>query len=166
MRLNPRLALVAAVSIAALALAPASAIARDDDDHGDHQESSLLRSGLVGSTTPKAGGATVFDVVPGGAPWVTDDDSKVRVRRDGRIDVRVEGLVIPPPEGTGVNPVTTATATLYCNAKAADATELFALDGAGNGEVHDMLTLPDKCVAPVVLINPRGAVGTYIAASG
>jgi hypothetical protein len=184
MRLHPRLILIGAVAVAALVLSPVSAIAgdhgghddhgghgnnHDNDHHGDHRHhgNDLLRSGLVGSTPLARGGAAIFGVNPGGVPWVTDKGSSVRVRRDGRIDVRIEGLVIPPPDGTNTNPVPGITASLYCNAMLADATEpVTPLDTAGNGRIRANITIPDKCVAPVVLLNPNGNPATYIAASG
>jgi hypothetical protein len=184
MRLHPRLFLIGAVSVAALVLAPVSAIAGDGhgghddngghgnhhgDHHGDHRHhgQDLLRSGLAGSTPVARGGTAIFGVNPGGVPWVTDKGSSVRVRRDGRIDVRIEGLVIPPPDGTNTNPVPGITASLYCNATRADTTApVTPLDTAGDGRIRDTLTLPDTCVAPVVLLNPNGNLATYIAASG
>jgi hypothetical protein len=168
MRLNPRLALIGAISVAALALAPSSAVARDngDDHHGEHHHNgTLLKSGVVGST-PAPAGAVIFGVTPGGLPWVTDE-GKVRVRSDGRIDVRIEGLVIPTPPQNGTNPVPALTATLFCNGAAAAVTESFPLSVPdGDARFRGELMLPEVCVAPVVLFNPNGNAAAYIAASG
>jgi hypothetical protein len=165
MRPSPRFIVLAAMATAALAAAPASASALSTT-HGEHNGHVLLRSGLVGSTKPAEGGATIFGVVPGGADWVVDEGS-VRLRRDGRLDLKVEGLVIPTPPQNGTNPIDTVTASVYCNGVVADTTDPFPLSvPEGNGEVRAQLDLPDTCVAPVVLVHPRGILGTYIAATG
>lgn len=181
MRLHPRVIVIGAVSALALALTPGSAVAHDDDrgdrhrgdrhdgrhdDRGRGGHGDLLRSGLVGSTPTAQGGATIFGVAPGGVPWVVDEGS-VRVRRDGRLDLRVEGLVIPTPPQNGTNTVPAVTASLYCNAALADATELFPLSiPDGDARIRADLTLPETCVAPVVLLNPNGNAAAYIAATG
>jgi hypothetical protein len=173
MQLHPRLLVVGAACALALTLTPTSAFAHDDDGHGDDGgKGDLLRSGLVGSTRSADGGADIFTVKPGGAPWVVDEGT-VRVRRDGRLDVRIEGLVIPTPPQNGTNPVAAVTATLYCNAKAAAVTKPFPLSRPeGDGRIRADLMLPMTCVAPVVLLNPvnadfpNGNPGTYIAATG
>ena len=88
---------------------------------------------------------------------------ELRVRRDGRLDLRVEGLVIP---GVG-NPVASVMATLYCNGAAAATSAAFPLSPAGDARFRGSLMLPTTCVAPVVLINPAGGdQAVYIAATG
>src|SRR5690349_23700785 len=55
-------------------------------------------------------------VAAGGAPWVLRSGS-AEIGRKGRFQVRVRGLVIPPPTGNGTaGPVTTVSASLYCGA--------------------------------------------------
>jgi hypothetical protein len=163
MHLSRRLTLFAATCAVVVAVTPGIALAHGGDEEGDQV---LLRSGVVGSTKPAEGGATIFGVVPGGANWVVDE-GKITVRRDGRIDFRVEGLVIPTPPQNGTNPIESLTASVYCNAALADTTELFPLSTPeGDGHVRAQLTLPTTCVAPVVLLHPRGNLAVYIAASG
>jgi hypothetical protein len=164
MHLSRRLTLLAATCAVAVAVTPGIALAHGQG-HGTGDET-LLRSGLVGSTKPAEGGATIFGVAPGGANWVVDEGS-VKVRRDGRINLSVEGLVIPTPPQNGTNPIESLTASVYCNGAVADTTALFPLSVPdGDGHVRADLTLPDTCVAPVVLLHPRGNLTVYIAASG
>jgi hypothetical protein len=159
MHLSRRLTLLAATCAVAVAVTPGIALAHGDGGNGDE---TLLRSGLVGSTKPAEGGATIFGV----APWVVDEGS-VKVRRDGRINLSVEGLVIPTPPQNGTNPIESLSASVYCNGVVADTTALFPLSiPEGDGHVRADLTLPDTCVAPVVLLHPRGNLTVYIAASG
>jgi len=136
------------------------------DDGGDGRD--LLRSGLVGSTPPSSGGPTLFGVVPGGAPWVTDHESSVRIRQDGRVEVKIRGLVIP---GRG-NPVARVVATVVCNGGGvgnAVTTQAADLSPEGDGRIEDQVTLPSPCLAPALLVRPAAAppaIPPYIAANG
>jgi hypothetical protein len=93
------------------------------------------------------------------------------LRRDGRLDVVIRGLVIPvaPANGTP-GPVTTVNASLYCNGSSTPAGTTnppVPLSRAGDADIEATLTnLPSKCLAPALLIHPNGMPGAYIAASG
>ena len=161
-RPSSRLVLIGAAAVLALASVPATALAKGPaGPRGD-----LLRSGVVGSTPPAQGGPQIFGVNAAGAPWVTEDGD-VRVGRDGRLDLRIKGLVIPTPPQNGTNPIAMVTASLFCNAVRADVTDPFPLSiPKGDARVRADLTVPSVCVAPVVLIHPNGNPAAYIAASG
>ena len=154
MHLNTRLAVVAAAVAASTALVPAPAIAQNHHD--------ILRADLVGSqvTFPPING-----VQPGGAPWLIDR-GEVRVRDNGRMDVRIEGLVIPNADGTAANPVASINAVLYCGGMAvADSGPqvLTVPEGDARFRVTGLM-VPERCEAPTVLISPTAAVGLrYIA---
>lgn len=102
---------------------------------------------------PAPANLVVAGVNPGGAPWV-NGPSPVRVRADGRIMVDVRGLVIPPPRGTGVNPVASVVVTLVCANRVQGSTKPFALSTAGNGRTSDVISVPPRCGGPAVLIQP------------
>ena len=91
--------------------------------------------------------------------------SEVRVREDGRIEVEINGLVIPPPVGTGVNPIAKVVATLVCHQMAVASTKAFALSPAGNGYTSDVIAVPSRCADPTVLIQPAANLGVYIASA-
>jgi hypothetical protein len=162
--------LTAVLAAASLTFAVAAPGSRGGDDRRDargHRDSGrdLLRASLVGSlpTDPAINGVT-----PGGAPWVIDR-GKVRLRADGRLRLRVEGLVIPPPRGTNTaGGVTTITASVFCaGATTAAATSgAVALTQSGDARIDQRLTLSGACLAPVVLVHPNGAAARYIAVSG
>lgn len=159
-----RTALVAA-AVAALAVA-VPGIATGDDGR-DGYVPDLLRSGLVGSTPLEDGGPALFGVDPGGLPWVADATSTVRVRRDGRVDIRVGRLVIPTPPFNGTNPVPSVAATLFCGRKAVGTTPTATLSvPRGDARIRARLQLPRTCEAPVVLLNPGGDTSVYIAVNG
>ena len=126
-------------------------------DEGDGGR--VLRAQLVGSNPA---GPLLFGVQPGGAPWVITA-SDVDVRRSGRIEVKIRGLVIP---GVGTGAVQTVTASLYCNGDRAGTTAPVPLSTDGDAEIRDTVTVPAPCLAPAVLVNPNGGVTRYIAATG
>ncbi len=157
-RISRTLSTTAALALAITAFSAAPAFADESGSGG-----SLLREQLVGSM-PAPASQAIAGINPGGAPWV-NGPSPVRVREDGRITVVVRGLVIPPPRGTGVNPVASAVATLVCGGMVQDSTEPFALSMAGNGHTSEMISLSRHCDAPTVLIQPAANRTVYIASA-
>ena len=148
-RLNP---VTAVAALATLALTASPALA---SGHG------ILRAELVGSMPADP---PIAGVTPGGAPWV-NGPSKARVREDGRIEVKIKGLVIPPPVGTGVNPVASVVATLVCDGAVESSTAPFALDAAGDGSTSDVITGTRHCEDPIVLIQPAANLARFIAST-
>jgi hypothetical protein len=105
--------------------------------------------------------------MPGGAPWVLRR-GEARLRRDGRLAVRVRGLVIPVPPGDGTpGPVMTVSASLYCgnDTTAVGTTPSVPISRSGDARMAGKFSLPAKCLAPVALVHPNGGAA-YIAASG
>lgn len=146
-----------ALAFTAFSVAPAFADGGDDARRGH----SVVRVHLNGSQ-PAPTSPVIAGINPGGAPWV-NDRSTARVREDGRIRVRIRDLVIPPPRGTGVNPVASVVATLVCGNTVADSTDPFALSPAGDGRTRDTITVPEDCADPTVLIQPAANRTVYIA---
>jgi hypothetical protein len=147
------LAVTAVLGLSLFSAAPASASGR-----------TLLEDEFEGSvplSDPKAT-PVIAGVAPGGAPWVLDDDSEVRVRKDGRIRIELDDLVIP---GRG-NPVATMAASLVCRDKVVSSTRAFAVDAEGDAEFRGKIRVPRHCKHPVVLIrnatDPAG-LGAYFA---
>jgi hypothetical protein len=142
----------AVAALAALALTAGPALASGH---------SILRAALVGSMPADA---PIAGINAGGRPWV-NGPSSARVREDGRITVTIKGLVIPPPDGTGVNPVASVVATLVCGDMVRSSTAAFALSPAGDGSTSDKITGTRHCTDPVVLIQPAGNRAAYIASA-
>ncbi len=151
-----RISATAAAAVTLLALTAAPALADGGRGH------SILRAELVGSM-PAPASPTIAGIAPGAAPWV-NGPSSVRVREDGRIKVKIRGLVIPPPVGTGVNPVLSAVATLVCDGMVRSSTPAFALSTAGDGSTSTTIAGTKNCADPMVLIQPAGRP-IYIASS-
>jgi hypothetical protein len=130
-----------------------------------------FRSSLVGSVPE-----TVLAGVPsGGAPW-TIASSQARLRGDGELRVNVEGLLlINTPnhalDGT-TGPVRRVLASLVCANAVVASTASVPLDSHGNAEIRAMVSVPDPCFAPAVLVRigalatGPNIVGPWIAATG
>jgi hypothetical protein len=171
--------LVAVLATLALAVGGSSALAdggggggHHGSDKGGRHGGQLIRSDLFGS---QVDGPVLFGVQPGGKPWVIAR-GEARVRRSGRIKVRVRGLVSP---GIG-NPLAAIAATLVCNGQPVGTTAPAPFSPQGDARIDatlDLSSLTGKpCLAPAVLLNPApaataGATPTadpthYIAATG
>jgi hypothetical protein len=174
-----RILVAAGVMAAAVALYAGVAVGHDGgggggrhggkgDRHGQHRGNAVLDASLAPSqpTDP-----TFHGVAPGGLPWVLNR-GEVRLKRKGRLELRVRGLVIPvaPANGT-TGPVTTISASLYCGADsdttAADTTPAVPITSSGNARIRDdSFTVPATCLAPVILVHPNGDATHYIAVDG
>ena len=160
---SPLLCALAVAAFVPLAAAQAHDGGRHEDgDHGRHRGVTVLRAALAGSlpTDPAVAG-----VAPGGAPWVIDEGS-ARLRRDGRLRVHVEGLVIPTPPQNGTNPLPTLSASVVCSGTVAATTPAVPFSPAGDADLRAVVELPSPCVAPGILIHPGTNTTRYIAFSG
>jgi hypothetical protein len=134
------------------------------DGHGGQ----LIRETLAPSVPTDP---TFHGVAPGGAPWVLKEGS-VELSSNGRLDLRVRGLVIPVAPGNGTpGPVTTISASLFCGADtdtmAAATTGQVPISRRGDARIRDKsFDVPATCLAPIVLVNPNGIANLYIAVDG
>jgi hypothetical protein len=169
---------IAGLAAVALAAGASTAFADGHDGGGHHgrhgdrdrgeRGARVIESALFGSQPT---GPTLFGVKPGGAPWVISR-GEAEVRRDGRVRVRIRGLVIPTPPQSGTNPLSDIAATVFCGGTAVGTTHAVPFSTAGDARIDEKLAtpLPMPCLVPAVLLNPApgGAIaaGTYIAATG
>jgi hypothetical protein len=131
-----------------------------DDDANDR----VLSSELIGNVRPADGGATLFGVPPAGASWVVAS-SDVDVRRDGRIKVKFEGLVLVTTGGVGNN--TAVIASLFCDGEEVASTAPFALSPEGDGETDTNIgPVPNPCRVPTVFVRPARDNPPYFAVTG
>ena len=162
-RSNRVVSTTAAAVLAMVTLTAAPAFADGSGEHSDGGHS-VLRARFMGST-PAPVSPMIAGVNPGVVPWV-NGPSNVRVRRDGRITVTIRRLVVPPPIGTGVNPISAVVATLVCDNMVRSSTpKSFALSTAGNGSTSQKISVPRHCEDPIVLIQPAGNRAVYIASA-
>lgn len=158
---NSRLVIVAAIMIAAFTPAVPAAAGGELAEHraSPNGTSVLLRSDLVGSL---AVDPVLFGVVPGTNDWSTSR-SEVVVSTDGRFTARIRNLILT---GAGSNLLPLVSASLVCNGEIVDRTDPVPFSVTGNALINTRVTVPDRCLAPAVLLNPLDRGTVYIAASG
>ncbi|MGH2884285.1 MAG: hypothetical protein ACRDPA_16600 [Solirubrobacteraceae bacterium] len=111
---------------------------------------------------------TLLGAAAGGVPWVLRS-GEARLRSDGRLTVRIRGLLIPSGQFAGTTgPVMTVSASLYCGGTSTPVgtSENVPLASDGDARIDTTLALPTKCQIPALLIHPNGALGAYITTSG
>jgi hypothetical protein len=111
---------------------------------------------------------TLLGVAAGGVPWVLRS-GEAKLHSDGRLTVRIRGLLIPSGQFAGTTgPVKTVSASLYCDANGTPVgtSGTVPLSSDGDARITAALTLPAKCLIPALLVHPNGAAGTYITTSG
>ena len=133
---------------------------------------------MVGVVRPFTGVANpVRGVNGGGLPWVIGT-GKGEVKADGRVEVKVRGLVLAddpavlPASRRLTNPIPNFRVVVSCltvDAAGAAATMNvstgdFPATVAGDAEIEAAVDLPSPCIAPVVFVTSPG--GAWFAATG
>jgi hypothetical protein len=158
------------VAAAALMLLPATgpAGAKDLDLFEFNTMTPVVRP-FTGAANPIRG------VNGGGIPWMIRS-AKGELEADGRIEVRVRGLVLAEGANAGTNPVTSFKAIVSCLTPTTDgsgalvvatvnrSTNTFPASAAGNAEIEDVVSLPSPCIAPIVFVTTP--TGSWLAATG
>ncbi len=137
---------------------------------------------MVGVPRPYTGSANAIRGVPGGGlPWVIGT-AKGKLRANGKLEVKVRGLVFDPNDPTVIerglanqNPVAFFKAIVSClsvdssgnpitvNVSTGNFPATTGL-GAGDADIEAQLSLPSPCIAPIIFVtNPGGA---WFAATG
>ena len=156
----PRRVVLVLVAAGALVFALGASGSSRHDGNGEK----LIRLGLAPSvpTDPLFHG-----IAAAGAAWVLSDSS-VRLKANGKLDIRIDGLILPALGTAGS--VTTVSASLLCGADMqagpAVTTGTFPLSQSGDARIEAKLNLPATCLAPIFVIHPNGGTSRYIAVSG
>ena len=153
---------IAAAAVAAVALLAPALPASAHDRNNQERPPSLLEARLVGSLPNDA---HLFAVAPGGLPWMIES-GEVTVRSDGRLRVEVEGLVVPVAPANGTNPIPRLAASVVCNGSVVATTPTVPFSTAGDAVIAVAVAVPQRCLAPAVLLNPNGNPAVFIAATG
>src|SRR5215212_4601776 len=149
--MQPKLrSFLAAAVMAAIAALTFVAIASGDHGHGrdEGHGGKLFRSSLAPSK-PAPTDPAFHGVTPGGVAWSLDRGS-VKISHHGHFDLPFKGLVI------------TSTGT----ARPAVTTGQVPISEQGNARIHQQVTLPAICLAPIVLVHPNGGTTRYISVTG
>jgi hypothetical protein len=159
-------ALTAVAVLAGIAALVFAAVASGDHGRGrdEGHGGKLFRSALAPSQTTDP---AFHGVTPGGVNWSLKKGS-VKISRNGHFDLRLDGLVITAT-GTA-RPVATVSASLFCGADAnttpAFTTGQVPISPEGDARIHQDVTLPATCLAPIVLVHPNGGTTRYISVTG
>jgi len=150
-RLAASLALVAVLAVGA-GVATA--------DPGPHA-AKIIDTRLVGIDQP---GQVLLGVTGGGRPW-TIEKGNAKLFADGRIDLKVRGLLLGPGgSNEGTNPVAKGRAIVVCNGVDKVMSDPVPFSPTGDAHVEAWLTMPSPCLAPVVFFGSPG--GAWFAVSG
>jgi hypothetical protein len=161
----PRSAAIVAAAVVGLSLlsgsvaAAASSGSSGHQMQGNHHHGRLLKAPIQGSLVTDP---VLFGAKPGGAPWVISR-GEAKLDTSGRLEVDVRGLIIPT---TGVNPVPSLAASVVCNGAVIATTASVPFSSTGDARIKATVTLPGRCLAPAVLLNPNGVSTTYIGVTG
>jgi hypothetical protein len=167
-----RKAVVAVIGLTAVAALMAPALGLGGGDGRKVLDAKVLAAvsePYTGMTNPIRG------VSGGGLPWVIGDAS-ADLRADGRLHVKVEGLVLArrapvPLNVQGTNPVAQFGAVVSCLTTVGGAattanlaTTLVPASSAGDAKLNTAVDLPSPCFAPIVFVTTPG--GAWLAVSG
>jgi hypothetical protein len=150
---------LAAVLVAAVVFVAAAAA--DHGGRGREHHGPLLQQRLIGSILSDQ---PIHGSNRGGLPWA--GTGTAMLDRHGRFDVHIRGLVILGTDNPG--PVSTVTVSLYCapdTSPAVFTTTPAPLSSHGDARIRQHVTVPSRCLAPVVLVHPNGGAA-YIMATG
>jgi hypothetical protein len=136
--------------IAALGLLSAGTVSAGANENGTLIE--------FDSMTPVTGAAvgTVNDrgIIGGALPWRIRT-GEGEVDRQGNVEVRVRGLVIPVPPFNGTNPIPAFKATVSCltpHGVVNVSTTTFPASTTGNSDIEGKVNLPHPCMEPIVFV--------------
>lgn len=119
---------------------------------------------FTGATNPVRG------INGGGVPWQLAS-AKGELKADGRLEIKVKGLVIV---ATGVNPVAAFRGVVNCLTPASPTTGVNLVTDpvpattTGDATIEADLALPRPCIAPIVFVTngTSAAPGAWFAATG
>jgi hypothetical protein len=150
--------------ILSLGLVLGATASSNDDKVLEFKSMAPVVAPFTGATNPIRG------VNGGGVPWQIAD-SKGDLRADGRLELKVDGLVIV---STGVNPLGAFRGVVNCLTPGAPTTGVNVVTDpapatpTGDATIEADLTLPSPCIAPIVFVtNGTGAApGAWFATTG
>ena len=127
---------------------------------------------------PYASAADTVRGITGGLPWVVAAGSG-SLSRDGHLLVRIRGLVLAndpsvPASLRGTNPFPAFRAVVNCLSRGPDETTVvtsvstgdFEASSEGNSDIEARVSLPQPCIAPIVLVTGPGGAEGWFAVTG
>jgi hypothetical protein len=121
---------------------------------------------------------TVRGIAGGGLPWTLKIGSG-SLSRDGHLLVRIRGLVLAshpsvPVSMRGTNPFPAFRVVVSCLSIGSDGTATianvstgnFEADSSGNSDIEARVNLPQRCIAPIVLVTGPSVAERWFAVTG
>ncbi len=174
-KLSWLLAATAATAIVSVAAAQAVAASPDHRDPATVMKFDTMTpvtGTYVGSANPIRG------IAGGGLPWILTS-GRGSLRTDGRLTVRVRGLVLanqaPVPAALrGTNPFPDFRAVVSCQSIGAGntaavtnvSTRDFPANPAGDSRIQTRISLPKPCFAPIVFVTGPTGTDVWFAVTG
>lgn len=113
----------------------------------------------VGST-----GATIRGLHGGGFPWALES-AEGELSTDGRLRVRVRGLVLAAGPHAGTNPIATFRAIVSYEGMAPIFTEPVPASSTGDARIDTHIQVPHPGFAPIIFVGP-GTAPVWFAVTG
>lgn len=118
---------------------------------GNTHSARVLLSAAISPSVPSD--SAIFGSKAGTIPW-SIAAGHVRLGANGVLQLNVARLIDPD---TGVNPLPYLAASVYCAGSKVATTPAVPFSSLGNAHLHTMVSLPQSCAAPAVLVNPAKA---------
>lgn len=127
---------------------------------------------MAGVSGPFRGTANPIRGIPGGGLAWKLEQASGELKRTGRLEIRVRGLVFAEGPNIGRNTIPAFRAIVSCQAiDEMDSpmfitltTDLFPATSAGDADIEADLELPDQCFAPIIFVTSPG--GSWFAVTG
>lgn len=120
-----------------------------------------LPQALTGAQNPIRG------INGGGLPWAIGPTSG-ELKKDGKLEIKVQGLVFSAGPNTGRNTVPAFRAIVSCLKNDGSieniSTDQFPATEEGNAKIEAKLNLPESCLAPIIFVTSPG--GAWFATTG
>ncbi len=173
MKIGKLLVLVGGIGAVIVAATAAPALASASSTSASHRTTHVLNfDTMVGNTAPFIGAAgrmRGIDAAP--LPW-TVESVQGELNADGRLNIDVDGLVLAndpsvPASLRGTNPVPFFAGVVSCLTSGSGGVVRRNLITAnfpasmpgGVAHIHQVVNLPQPCVAPVVFVTSPGPTG-------
>lgn len=109
-------------------------------------------------------GTPIRGIHGGGLPWALDA-AEGELSSDGRLRVRVKGLVLAAGSAIGTNPIPTFRAIVSFENAAPIFTDPVPASTAGDAEINTHIELPHPGFAPIIFVGP-GTAPVWFAVTG
>jgi hypothetical protein len=140
--------------------------------HAHADELVVAFNTMAGVSGPFKGAANPIRGVPGGGlAWKLDQVSG-ELKRSGRLEIRIRGLVFAEGPNVGRNTVPNFRAIVSCQITNQSGspdfltlmTGLFPATSTGDADIEENLNLPAQCLAPIVFVT--SPTGSWFAVTG